>query len=109
MIKSYVYVYMYLLMSLICLQDVTKKLVGTTYFVFYGPDRTIVKQGRDASFLGFVLKGRLIAYETRQDQYIDKPVTEVRKYLEPGDTFGEIPLLYNIPWLYTIVTDSKYR
>lgn len=84
-------------------------LVGTTYFVFYGPNRVIVKQGREATFLGFVLKGRLTAYETRQDPRLGKEVTEVRQYFEPGDTFGEIPLLYNIPRLHTIVTESKYN
>lgn len=89
------------------MQEVTKKLVGTTYFVFYGPNRVVVKQGREATFLAFILKGRLIAYETRRDLRLDKMVTEVRQYFEPGDTFGEIPLLYNIPRLYTIVTDSK--
>lgn len=68
----------------------------------------IVKQGREATFLGFILKGRLIAYETREDPRLGKTVTEIHQYFEPGDTFGEISLLYNIPRLYTIVTESKY-
>ena len=68
----------------------------------------IVKQGREATFLGFILKGRVIAYETRDDPRLGKTITEILQYFEPGDTFGEIPLLYNIPRSYTIVTESKF-
>ncbi|KAG8256932.1 hypothetical protein J6590_059164 [Homalodisca vitripennis] len=88
-------------------ENVRKELVASTYFEYFGPDRVIVKQEHESTFLGFVLRGELEVTYTKMDPVFGKLVTEVTSHLFPGDVFGEVSLLHNVPRTDTVTSLSK--
>ena len=85
------------------LDDKDKEIViGCMQECVFSAGSKIINQGEDGSVLYFVDSGELSCY---------KKFGEEEKYLKdyfPGETFGELALLYNAPRAATIIskTDS---
>nr|CAD7578051.1 unnamed protein product [Timema californicum] len=93
--------------KLLTLQDVQKKLAAATYYRFYGPGRVVVRQGHSAEALYFILSGEVTVSITSWDGLIEKMVTSDVGTMHPGDMFGEVSLLHDIPRTATCTTASE--
>lgn len=89
------------------LQHVKIQLAGVTYFVYYGPGRVIIKQDHPAYALYFILSGEVAVSQDYYDPILNEMVTESIGTLGPGEMFGEVSLLHNIPRTATVITTSK--
>uniref|UniRef100_A0A1B6KXH8 Cyclic nucleotide-binding domain-containing protein n=1 Tax=Graphocephala atropunctata TaxID=36148 RepID=A0A1B6KXH8_9HEMI len=85
-------------------ENVRKELVASTYFEYFSSNRVIVKQNHESTFLGFVLRGELEVTYSKIDPVFGKLMTEVTSHLFPGDVFGEVSLLHNIPRTDTVTS-----
>nr|CAD7413193.1 unnamed protein product [Timema poppensis] len=88
-------------------EDVQKKLAAATYYRFYGPGRVVVRQGHSAEALYFILSGEVTVSITSWDGLIEKMVTSDVGTMHPGDMFGEVSLLHDIPRTATCTTASE--
>ncbi|CAG2065558.1 unnamed protein product, partial [Timema podura] len=84
--------------------DVQKKLAAATYYKFYGPGRVVVRQGHRAEALYFILSGEVTVSITCWDGLIEEIVTSDVGTMRPGDMFGEVSLLHDIPRTATCTT-----
>ncbi|RVE49512.1 hypothetical protein evm_005853 [Chilo suppressalis] len=83
---------------------VKKKLAAVTYFKYYSPGRLIVRQHHEAHALYFIITGDLIVSQLVYDELLQQYVTVDVGVLHPGDMFGEVSLLHNIPRTATVTT-----
>lgn len=83
-----------------------KELAAVTGFKYYGPNRVIVKQYREGLALYFILTGEVEVSVTNFDPIWDCEKTEIMGTMGPGEMFGEVSLLHNIPRTATIRTLS---
>ncbi|CAK1578445.1 unnamed protein product [Parnassius mnemosyne] len=83
---------------------VKKKLAALTYFKYYGPGRTIVREHHDAHALYFVVSGDLVVSKMIYDELLQKYVSVDVGAMHQGDMFGEVSLLHNIKRTATVTT-----
>ncbi|XP_053600462.1 uncharacterized protein LOC128669576 isoform X2 [Plodia interpunctella] len=83
---------------------VKKKLAAVTYFKYYGPGRPIVRQHQEAHALYFIVTGDVIVSQLIFDELLQQNVSIDVGVMHPGDMFGEVSLLHNIPRTATCTT-----
>ncbi|XP_072941803.1 uncharacterized protein [Epargyreus clarus] len=83
---------------------VKKKLAAVTYFKYYGPGRTIVRQHHEAHALYFIVTGDVVVSQLVFDELLQQYVSVDVGVMHPGDMFGEVSLLHNIPRTATVTT-----
>ena len=62
-------------------------------FIFKRAGADVIKQGDDGDFFYVIEQGELDCYK----KYRDKPEAILVKEYVPGESFGELALLYNAP------------
>lgn len=82
-------------------------MVAHTFFAYYGPNRTLIRQGHDSTFMGVVLTGELSISHTYIDPVFGQEVSERKANLLPGTMVGEVSLIHNTVRTATVVTASK--
>uniref|UniRef100_A0A1B6C4Y7 Cyclic nucleotide-binding domain-containing protein n=1 Tax=Clastoptera arizonana TaxID=38151 RepID=A0A1B6C4Y7_9HEMI len=85
-------------------EEISMELVARTYFVYYGPNRILFRQGHNPTCMGVLLKGELEAYITFKDPVFGTDVTERMPNIVPGAMVGEVALLHEIPRNSTVKT-----
>ncbi|KAI4471222.1 hypothetical protein MML48_1g07607 [Holotrichia oblita] len=85
-------------------EHVKMQLAGVTYFMYFGPNRMIVRQNHEAHALYFLLTGEVVVSITTYDPIIKEKVTINVGSMLPGSMFGEVSLLHDIPRTATITT-----
>lgn len=83
-----------------------KKLAAVTYFKYYGPGRTIVRQHQEAHALYFIITGDVTVSQLIFDELLQEYVSVDVGVMHPGDMFGEVSLLHNIPRTATCTTNG---
>ncbi|XP_028039168.1 uncharacterized protein LOC114249711 [Bombyx mandarina] len=83
---------------------VKKKLAAVTYFKYYGPCRTIVRQHQDAHALYFIVSGEVTVTQMVFDELLQQYVSIEIGVMQSGDLFGEVSLLHGIPRTATVTT-----
>lgn len=83
------------------------ELAGASHFVYYGPNRVLVKERGEGEGLYFILKGEANIYVSTWDPILQTRTNTLVETMGPGQMFGEIALLHNIPRTATIITLSK--
>ncbi|XP_028158072.1 protein phosphatase 2C and cyclic nucleotide-binding/kinase domain-containing protein-like isoform X2 [Ostrinia furnacalis] len=83
---------------------VKKKLAAVTYFKYYSPGRTIVRQHHEAHALYFIVTGDVVVSQMIFDELLQKYVSVDIGVMHQGDMFGEVSLLHNIPRTATVTT-----
>lgn len=74
-----------------------KTLLDAFEKVYYDPNVTIMKQGEEGEYF-FVIRDGNLHYE------IDGVTSKI---LSPGESFGEMALMYDCPRAASVITDSK--
>lgn len=69
----------------------------------YQPNDYVIKQGADGDMLYVVDEGDLDCYKLFQGATSDKYL----KTYHPGESFGELALLYNVPRAATIISKTS--
>ncbi|KAK9694824.1 Cyclic nucleotide-binding domain [Popillia japonica] len=85
-------------------EHVKMQLAGVTYFMYFGPNRMIVRQNHEAHALYFLLTGEVAVSITTYDPVIQEKVTINVGTMVAGSMFGEVSLLHDIPRTATITT-----
>ncbi|XP_050342223.1 uncharacterized protein LOC126768255 isoform X1 [Nymphalis io] len=85
---------------------VKKKLAAVTYFKYYSPGRTIVRQHHEAHALYFIITGDVTVSQLVYDELLQQYVSVDVGVMHPGDMFGEVSLLHNIPRTATCTTND---
>ncbi|XP_045763675.1 uncharacterized protein LOC123866265 [Maniola jurtina] len=85
---------------------VKKKLAAATYFKYYGPGRVIVRQHQEAHAMYFIISGDVTVSQLTFDELIQQHVSVDVGVMHPGDMFGEVSLLHNIPRTATVTTND---
>lgn len=85
------------------------QLAGVSYFMYFGPGRVIVRQNHEAHALYFILTGEVSVSQENYDPCVGQYVTKDLGTMEPGQLFGEVSLLFDIPRTATIKTISKSK
>ncbi|XP_034825335.1 uncharacterized protein [Maniola hyperantus] len=85
---------------------VKKKLAAATYFKYYGPGRVIVRQHQEAHAMYFIISGDVTVSQLIFDELIQQHVSVEVGVMLPGDMFGEVSLLHNIPRTATVTTND---
>lgn len=75
-----------------------------TYFKYYGPCRTIVRQHQDAHALYFIVSGEVTVTQMVFDELLQQYVSIEIGVMQSGDLFGEVSLLHGIPRTATVTT-----
>ncbi|KAI4471221.1 hypothetical protein MML48_1g07608 [Holotrichia oblita] len=86
--------------------DVKMQLAGVTYYLYYGANRTIVRQNHEAHALYFLLSGEVIVSISSFDPVIKETVTSNVGTMVAGSMFGEVSLMHDIPRTATITTST---
>lgn len=84
--------------------SVKAQLASATYFQYYGPDRTIVRQDDEAQALYFILSGHVLVTQRNFDPILNEWITTTVGTMEAGAMFGEVSLLHGIKRTATIIT-----
>lgn len=84
------------------------QLAGVTYFFYYGPGRTVVRQGDESYSLYFVITGEVTVSQEVFDPVLNEMVKQDIAVMGPGSMFGEVALLHDIPRTATITTNSRF-
>ncbi|XP_073965373.1 uncharacterized protein [Choristoneura fumiferana] len=85
---------------------VKRKLAAVTYFKYYGPGRVIVRQHQEAHAMYFIVTGDVTVSQMFLDELIQQYVSVDIGTMHPGDMFGEVSLLHNIPRTATVTTNG---
>ncbi|XP_014355549.2 uncharacterized protein LOC106708529 [Papilio machaon] len=83
---------------------VKKKLAAVTYYKYYGPGRTIVRQHHEAHAMYFIVSGDVVVTQMIFDELLQKHVSVEVGSMHTGDMFGEVSLLHNIKRTATVTT-----
>ncbi|XP_011558935.3 uncharacterized protein LOC105389509 [Plutella xylostella] len=83
---------------------VKRQLSAVTYFKYYGPKRTIIREGQEPMATYFIISGEVNVYRRVWDGLLEVYELEKITTLSAGDMFGEVALLYNIARTATCVT-----
>ncbi|KAJ9583945.1 hypothetical protein L9F63_021719, partial [Diploptera punctata] len=87
--------------------DVKRKLTAVAGFVTYGPGRVVVRQGQYAHATYFISSGDIKILITSWDELHEAWVTKEVGTMGPGDMFGEVSLLHDVPRTATCVTSTE--
>lgn len=79
------------------------KIINAMSIVEYKPNDYVIKQGDDGNLLYLVAEGELSCYKKFTKEGED---VFLKKY-GPGDSFGELSLLYNTPRAASIIADTN--
>ncbi|KAK9694810.1 Cyclic nucleotide-binding domain [Popillia japonica] len=85
-------------------ENVKMQLAAVSYFLYYGSNRTIVRQNHEAHALYFLLGGEVIVSISTWDPVIKETVTTNVGTMVAGSMFGEVSLMHDIPRTATITT-----
>ncbi|KPJ01937.1 Uncharacterized protein C20orf152-like [Papilio xuthus] len=83
---------------------VKKKLAAATYYKYYGPGRTIVRQHHEAHAMYFIVSGDVVVTQNIFDELLQKHISVEVGSMHTGDMFGEVSLLHNIKRTATVTT-----
>ncbi|XP_068627720.1 uncharacterized protein [Battus philenor] len=83
---------------------VKKKLAAVTYYKYYGPGRTIVRQHHEAHAMYFIVSGDVVVSQMIFDELLQKYVSIEVGAMHQGDMFGEVSLLHNIKRTASVTT-----
>lgn len=76
-------------------------LLQYSQLIFCQPDEVVFKQGSRDFCLYFLLKGQLLVTVGDQDQMVN--------YITPGEVFGDLSMLLQLPRTATVVADGNSR
>ena len=76
-------------------------------FVTYGPGRVVVRQGQYAHATYFISSGDIKISITSWDGLREEWVTKDVGTMGPGDMFGEVSLLHDVPRTATVTTTCE--
>lgn len=83
-----------------------RKLAAVTYFKYYSPKRVIVREQQEAEALYFVVTGEVTVSKLIYDPLLQQHMSIDVFVFRPGDMFGEVSLLHNIPRTATCTATS---
>ncbi|KAF5284733.1 hypothetical protein FQR65_LT13435 [Abscondita terminalis] len=83
---------------------VKAELAAVTYFVYYGPNRTIVREGDPGLALYFIITGEVSVQKLSYDPIEETDTNQEIGRRGRGGMFGEVSLLHGVPRTATIVT-----
>ncbi|XP_053989307.1 uncharacterized protein LOC128881906 isoform X2 [Hylaeus volcanicus] len=81
-----------------------ESLTGTCMYQYLRPDRVIVRQGRQADNLYFVIQGEVSISRIVTDRWTGESKEVDMGVLTAGDIFGEIALLHTVPRNATVTS-----
>ncbi|RZC42376.1 cNMP binding domain containing protein [Asbolus verrucosus] len=84
--------------------QVKDELPSVLYFNFFGPNRTILKQGYEPLNLYIILTGAVLVSQTYYDKLLKEKRTKDVLVMGAGNTFGEVALLHDIERTATVTT-----
>lgn len=79
-------------------------MAAVTYFKYYRPNSVIVRQHHEAHALYFIVTGDVTVSQMIFDELLQQYVSVDIGVMHPGDMFGEVSLLHNIPRTATCTT-----
>lgn len=86
------------------LDNVSKEIIISAMFSKeYTNGQTIITQGEDGNNYYLLDKGECEVYVDRDNKQV------LAKTCEPGDSFGELALLYNAPRAATVIAKGNVR
>ncbi|XP_076277246.1 uncharacterized protein LOC143207530 isoform X2 [Lasioglossum baleicum] len=85
-------------------EDLRASIAKLCLYQYLKPGRVIVRQGREAENLYFIINGEVSLSRVVVDRWTDEAKEIDMGILTPGDIFGEIALLHEIPRTATIIT-----
>lgn len=87
---------------------IRQELIGAVEFQFYEKDRLILKENHLSLSMYFVLTGEILIsrlnHDTETGTYVNRPAN----YLNTGDCFGHLGLIYNVVRNASASTRSKW-
>lgn len=83
-------------------------MASVTYFSYFGPNRVILRENQEGYALYFLLTGALQITKMQYDEVLNANVPVELYKVEPGQSFGEVSLLHNIPRTATVTTIGKF-
>ncbi|OAD52387.1 hypothetical protein WN48_01786, partial [Eufriesea mexicana] len=81
-------------------------LAGVCLYQYLRPGRVIVRQGREAENLYFIISGEVSVSRVVTDRWTGESEVIDMGILNPGDIFGEVALLHEIPRSATAVSKT---
>ncbi|XP_011698331.1 PREDICTED: uncharacterized protein LOC105456180 isoform X2 [Wasmannia auropunctata] len=87
-------------------EQLRKNLAAVCFYQYLSAGRGIVRQGRKAENLYFIMNGEVSLSKVAIDELTGEEKVVDMGTMQPGDMFGEIALLHRIPRTATIVTNT---
>ncbi|CAG9835535.1 unnamed protein product [Diabrotica balteata] len=84
--------------------EVKAALAAVTFFEYYPPGRTLIRQNHEPTAMYFLLSGEASVVVSHYDKFLKEWIPENTGVLGPGTTFGEVSLLHNIKRMATYIT-----
>ncbi|XP_033203949.2 uncharacterized protein LOC117164761 [Bombus vancouverensis nearcticus] len=81
-------------------------LAGVCFYQYLRPDRVIVRQGREAENLYFIISGEVGVSKIVVDRWTGESEEVDMGILSSGDIFGEVALLHEIPRSAAVFTKT---
>ncbi|XP_014211529.1 uncharacterized protein LOC106641575 [Copidosoma floridanum] len=88
-------------------EDIKGSLAAECGYQYVLPQRTVTRQGHEATALYYVVRGTLDIFKDVTDKTTGQINQTIVGSLEPGDMFGEIALLHNVPRTATVVSRTS--
>ncbi|XP_050508196.1 cyclic nucleotide-binding domain-containing protein 2-like [Diabrotica virgifera virgifera] len=84
--------------------EVKAALAAVTFFEYYPPGRTLIRQNHEPTAMYFLLSGEASVEVSHYDKFLKEWISENTGVLGPGSTFGDVSLLHNIKRMATYIT-----